>query len=73
MKTEPATSAANLLAALETAYIFALGTQHDLHRVRNQRALCDMRDAICSATGRDHQEVQEHYEVLAIIKKAQQG
>lgn len=51
-----------LLKALECAYIYALGTAPDSHRIKNQGTLCCIRDTIAEATGRDSQSVQEHYE-----------
>ena len=62
---------AELVAALEAGYLYALGTAHDQHRMRNQAALCAMRDAICLETGRGAQDVQETFEELAILSKVQ--
>lgn len=62
-------AAPDLLQALEAGYIFALNHPHDAYRARNQETLCAMRDAICKATGRDSQDVQEDYEERALIAR----
>lgn len=55
---------AALLPAVQIAYTILADIRHQWngrHTVEGQGALCAMRDAICAATGRDAEEVQDDY------------
>lgn len=53
------------LLALRAGYFQLLQLPHDTLRLRSQRALCLLRDAIAEAEGRTAEEVQDEYEALA--------
>lgn len=57
-------AAPELLATVEAAYVLlgSIRTQWDgRHSAEGQGLLCDLRDAICKATGREAQDVQDDY------------
>lgn len=60
------TVAPALLAALREGYLYALRSPVNVHRIRHQAVLCQMRDALAVAEGRTEQETQEFYEALAL-------
>jgi len=75
LTTEENKANANLIAAapdgLEAgidAYIALLQTD-GLFRILIQRELCQLRDFIAKATNQNGEEVQNHYESIAHIKK----
>lgn len=57
---------AQMLAAIEAAYLHLLQTPHDTLRIQNQWTFCLLRDAICAATGREPQDVQDDFEERAL-------
>jgi hypothetical protein len=56
-------------AALCVGYLLALQLPDSALRIRNQRALCQMRDAIAKFENRDQQAVQEEYEERALMAR----
>jgi len=55
-----------VLAALREGYLYALRSPINAHRIQNQEALCQMRDALAVAEGRTEEETQALYEELAL-------
>ena len=56
---------ADVVSALEAAYVELLGHWPMDRRIRGQGLLCQIRNALARATGRGLQETQEHYEAMA--------
>jgi hypothetical protein len=56
--------------ALEAGYMLALRMPFDSLRIRNQAALCAMRDALAAATGRTSEDVQNDFEARAARAQA---
>lgn len=57
------------IQCLEQAYMALLRLPHSSVRLRSQHLLCKLRDAICDATGRKDQDVQEDYEARVYAQR----
>ena len=66
-------AAPELLEAVEQSYVILGGISNQWtgrHTIHGQSVLVNLRDAICAATGREAQEVQDDYCNRAAIAKA---
>ena len=64
---------AELLEAVEQSYVILGGISNQWtgrHTIHGQSVLVNLRDAICAATGREAQEVQDDYCNRAALAKA---
>ena len=61
---------AELLEALQDAYLVLLQMPHDLLRIRTDRTCAKVRDAIADATDGDSNRVQDEFEAKAALAKA---
>ena len=59
------------LEMVEATYLALLTRPLDGWRIKNQRIYCMLRTAIAEATGRSDEDVQDEFEALAALDRAE--